>query len=185
MSVTLNISYDAGFHGCHEKLRMKKKVLIVEDNELNMKLFHDLLDTHGFEILQTRNGLEALNLARTHRPDLILMDIQLPEVSGLEVTKWLKEDDTLKDIPVIAVTAFAMKGDEKRIREGGCEAYISKPISIKIFLDTINQFVGETSEATHILEEDLSRDTVAKGDQETTQKIAVGQTGLEHKKGEL
>src|SRR4029077_8525821 len=106
-----------------EPRNMTKTILIVEDNELNMKLFHDLLDAHGYKTLQTRNGMEALSLAREHRPDLILMDIQLPEVSGLEVTKWLKEDDQLKTIPVVAVTAFAMKGDEERIREGGCEAY--------------------------------------------------------------
>jgi two-component system cell cycle response regulator DivK len=122
---------------------MAKTVLIVEDNELNMKLFHDLLEAHGYQILGTRSGLEALSLARKHRPDLILMDIQLPEVSGLDVTKWLKEDDDLRDIPVIAVTAFAMKGDEERIREGGCEAYISKPISVSMFLQTIKQFLGE------------------------------------------
>ena len=119
-----------------------KTVLIVEDNELNMKLFHDLLDAHGYKTIQTRDGLEALDLARKHRPDLILMDIQLPEVSGLEVTKWLKEDDNLKAIPVIAVTAFAMKGDEEKIREGGCEAYISKPISVPMFLGTVRQFIG-------------------------------------------
>ena len=122
---------------------MAKTVLIVEDNELNMKLFHDLLDAHGYKTLQTRNGMEALSLAREHRPDLILMDIQLPEVSGLEVTKWLKEDDQLRKIPVVAVTAFAMKGDEERIRECGCEAYISKPISVSMFLDTVRQFIGE------------------------------------------
>lgn len=122
---------------------MTKTILIVEDNELNMKLFHDLLDAHGYRTLQTRNGIEALELAREHRPDLILMDIQLPEVSGLEVTKWLKEDDHLREIPVVAVTAFAMKGDEERIREGGCEAYISKPISVAMFLDTVRQFIGE------------------------------------------
>ena len=122
---------------------MTKTVLIVEDNELNMKLFHDLLDAHGYQTLQTRNGVEALELAREHRPDLILMDIQLPEVSGLEVTKWLKEDDQLREIPVVAVTAFAMKGDEERIRQGGCEAYISKPISVMMFLDTVKQFIGE------------------------------------------
>src|SRR6187397_889213 len=122
---------------------MTKTILIVEDNELNMKLFHDLLDAQGYQTLQTREGLEALSLAREHRPDLILMDIQLPEVSGLEVTKWLKEDDQLRQIPVVAVTAFAMKGDEERIREGGCEAYISKPISVSMFLDTVRQFIGE------------------------------------------
>ena len=121
---------------------MAKRVLIVEDNELNMKLFHDLLDAQGYETLQTREGLQALALARQHRPDLILMDIQLPEISGLEVTKWLKEDDELAHIPVIAVTAFAMKGDEERIREGGCEAYISKPISVSHFLDTVRRFLG-------------------------------------------
>ena len=120
---------------------MTKTVLIVEDNELNMKLFHDLLEAQGYEVLETREGLQALSLAREHRPDLILMDIQLPEISGLEVTKWLKEDDELASIPVVAVTAFAMKGDEERIREGGCEAYISKPISVAHFLDTIRKLL--------------------------------------------
>ena len=110
-----------------------KTVLIVEDNELNMKLFHDILAAHGYATIQTRNGLEALELARRHRPALILMDIQLPEISGLEVTKWIKEDDDLRHIPVVAITAFAMKGDEERIRSGGCEAYISKPISVGEF----------------------------------------------------
>jgi two-component system cell cycle response regulator DivK len=123
--------------------RIRKTVLIVEDNELNMKLFRDLLDADGYRTLQTRTGMEALRLARQERPDLILMDIQLPEVSGLEVTKWLKDDETLCDIPVIAVTAFAMKGDEERIRRGGCEAYISKPISIATFLDAVRRHLGE------------------------------------------
>ena len=121
----------------------QRSVLIVEDNELNMKLFHDLLAAHGYRTIQTRNGFDALDLARKHRPDLILMDIQLPEVSGLEVTKWIKEDDDLRMIPVIAVTAFAMKGDEERIRSGGCEAYISKPISVLSFLDTVRRFIGQ------------------------------------------
>jgi two-component system, cell cycle response regulator DivK len=126
-----------------EARRLPKTVLIVEDNELNMKLFHDLLDAHGYRTLQTRTGMEALKLAREHRPDLILMDIQLPEVSGLEVTKWLKDDDDLREIPVIAVTAFAMKGDEARIRQGGCEAYISKPISVVTFLAAVRRHLGE------------------------------------------
>ena len=120
----------------------RKTVMIVEDNELNMKLFHDLLDAHGYDTLQTRDGMEALELARSHHPDLILMDIQLPEVSGLEVTRWLKEDENLKDIPVIAVTAFAMKGDEEKIREGGCEAYIAKPISVAQLMETVNKFIS-------------------------------------------
>ena len=121
---------------------MAKTVMIVEDNELNMKLFHDLLEAQGYRTVTTRNGIEALELARQHHPHLILMDIQLPEVSGLEVTKWLKEDPALKSIPVVAVTAFAMKGDEERIREGGCEAYLSKPISVGKFLETVRQFLG-------------------------------------------
>ncbi len=119
-----------------------KTVLVVEDNELNMKLFHDLLEAHGYNILQTKDGIEALRIAREHVPDLILMDIQLPEVSGLEVTRWIKEDDNLKKIPVIAVTAFAMKGDEEKIRDGGCEAYISKPISVAHFLQTVQRFLA-------------------------------------------
>jgi len=119
-----------------------KRVLIVEDNDLNMKLFHDLLEAHGYDTLQTKDGLEALRLAREYRPDLILMDIQLPEVSGLEVTKWIKEDDDLRAIPVIAVTAFAMKGDEEKIREGGCEDYIAKPISVANFLQTVERFLS-------------------------------------------
>ena len=120
---------------------MPKKVLIVEDNELNMKLFADLLEAHGYETRQTREGLKAIGIARSFNPDLILMDIQLPEVSGLEVTKWIKDDKTLTDIPVVAVTAFAMKGDEKRIRDGGCSAYIAKPITVTSFLETVRKFV--------------------------------------------
>ncbi len=122
-----------------------KRVLIVEDNELNMKLFHDLLEAHGYETIQTRNGKDVLALARRHRPDLVLMDIQLPEVSGLEVTRWLKGDAELSTIPVIAVTAYAMKGDEERIRQGGCEAYISKPISVLGFIETVRDFIGKAA----------------------------------------
>jgi len=106
-----------------------------------MKLFSDLLEAHGYATLKTASGVEAMEIARAHRPDLILMDIQLPEVSGLEVTKWLKQDEELKAIPVIAVTAFAMKGDEERIREGGCEAYLSKPISVAKFLETVRNYL--------------------------------------------
>jgi two-component system cell cycle response regulator DivK len=134
----------AARHGrCPDGSDMSKKVMIVEDNELNMKLFRDLIEASGYETVRTRDGLEALELARRHKPDLILMDIQLPEVSGLEVTKWLKEDDELHVIPVIAVTAFAMKGDEERIRQGGCEAYISKPISVPRFIETIKSYLGD------------------------------------------
>jgi two-component system, cell cycle response regulator DivK len=121
---------------------MSKTVLIVEDNDLNMKLFNDLLQANGYGTLQTKDGREALDLARQHRPDLILMDIQLPEISGLEITRMLKSDNELKAIPVIAVTAFAMKGDEEKIREGGCEGYIAKPISVANFLQTVGKFLA-------------------------------------------
>jgi len=120
-----------------------KTVLIVEDNELNMKLFHDLLEAHGYRTLQCRHGREAFEVTRTMKPDLVVMDIQLPEVSGLEVTQWIKAEPELAHIPVVAVTAFAMKGDEERIRAGGCEAYLSKPISVAKFLETIRSFLGD------------------------------------------
>jgi two-component system cell cycle response regulator DivK len=123
------------------RIGMPKTVLIVEDNELNMKLFNDLLESQGYRTLTTTDGAEALDIAKCEFPDLILMDIQLPEVSGLEVARWIKEDEQLRTIPVVAVTAFAMKGDEERIRDGGCEAYISKPISIAGFLKTVKQFL--------------------------------------------
>ena len=119
---------------------LNKTVLVVEDNHLNMKLFNGLLELGGYNVLQAKDGMEGWRMAREQRPDLILMDIQLPGVSGLEVTKWLKDDENLKSIPVIAVTAFAMKGDEEKIREGGCDAYIVKPISISDFLETIERF---------------------------------------------
>ncbi len=118
-----------------------KTVLIVEDNELNMKLFNDILEVHGYRTLLCRDGLEAVRLARQHRPQLIIMDIQLPEVSGLEVTRRLKQDEGLRHIPVIAVTAFAMKGDPEKMREGGCEAYLAKPISVTGFLGLVERFL--------------------------------------------
>jgi len=123
---------------------MSKTILIVEDNELNMKLFNDLLEAHGYQTLQARNGVEAVELARQHHPNLILMDIQLPEVSGLQVTQWIKDDESLRSIPVVAITAFAMKGDEEKIRQGGCEAYLSKPISVVKFLETVRNYASDS-----------------------------------------
>ena len=119
---------------------MAKTIMIVEDNELNMKLFNDVLEANGYRVVQTEDGMKAMDLARATRPDLILMDIQLPEVSGLDVIKWLKADAELASIPVIAITAFAMKGDEEKIRAGGCEDYISKPISVVKFLETVGLY---------------------------------------------
>jgi two-component system cell cycle response regulator DivK len=121
---------------------MQKTILIVEDNELNMRLFNDLLQAHGYNTVQTKDGREVVQLTRRTRPDLILMDIQLPEISGLEVTKLLKADDELRHIPVVAVTAFAMKGDEQKIRSGGCDGYIAKPISVASFLQTVSKFLA-------------------------------------------
>lgn len=126
---------------------MTKTILIVEDNELNMKLFNDLLEAHGYNTLQTRDGRDVMSLTRKHMPDLILMDIQLPEISGLEIAKMLKADDDLSAIPVVAVTAFAMKGDELKIRNGGCDGYIAKPISVNNFLQTVAKFL-EARQAT-------------------------------------
>ncbi len=126
---------------------LDKTVLVVEDNDLNMRLFHDVLEMRGYNILQAKDGMEGWRIAREQRPDLIIMDIQLPDVSGLEVTKWLKDDETLKSIPVIAITAVAMAGDEEKILEGGCDDYLVKPISISNFLQTVDRFakplVGE------------------------------------------
>ena len=117
----------------------QNRVLIIEDNELNMKLFRDLLEAHGYETIQLRSGVNAVDVAKREKPDVVLMDIQLPEVSGLEVTRWFKEDADVRNIPIIAITAFAMKGDEERIRAGGCADYISKPIAVGKFLETVRK----------------------------------------------
>lgn len=119
----------------------RRRILIVEDHPLNMKLLRDLLQAHGYETLETGDGLEALNLARQSRPDLILMDLQLPDISGLEVTRWLRREPGTRDIPVIAVTAFAMREDEKKALDSGCNAYIAKPISIRRVLETVAAFL--------------------------------------------
>jgi two-component system cell cycle response regulator DivK len=120
-----------------------KVVLVIEDTESSMKLFEHVLELHGYNTLQAKDGMRGWELAREHRPDLILMDIQLPKVSGLEVTKWLKDDESLKSIPIIAITAFALEGDEEKMLNGGCDAYITKPISISKFLQTIERLFAE------------------------------------------
>ena len=121
---------------------MSARILVVDDVPANVKLLEARLSAEYFDVLTASNGHEALNLVRKMRPDLVLMDIQLPQVSGLEVTRWIKDDPELRAIPVVAVTAFAMKGDEERIREGGCEAYLSKPISVGKFIETVRRFIG-------------------------------------------
>ena len=121
----------------------RKKVLIVEDNELNMKLFHDLLDAHGYATLQTRNGMEALGLARKHRPALILMDIQLPGIDGLEATKRIRASAAAREIPIVAVTSFAMTGDRERLLAAGSNGYIEKPIDPDTIMAQLAAFLGE------------------------------------------
>jgi two-component system, cell cycle response regulator DivK len=118
-----------------------KTVLIVEDHHLNMKLFTDLLEAHGHRVLQARDGAEGMMLARQHHPDLILMDIRLPGISGFEVTKWIREEQGLRYTPIIAVTAFAMRADEEEIRAAGFDDYISKPVSIRNFVEVVDRFL--------------------------------------------
>lgn len=119
---------------------MSKTVLVVEDNELNLRLFCDLLGAHGYRAHPVRDGREALAQARSLNPDLIIMDIQLPHVSGLELIGQLKRDPALAAVPVMAVTAYAGKGDEDQIRAAGAEAYVAKPISVIKFIDLVGQF---------------------------------------------
>src|SRR5437764_14781600 len=114
-----------------------KSWLIVEDNALNLKLLHDVLEYHGYLLLTTGSGEAAIEMARQHRPDLILMDIQLPDISGMEATRRLKADEQTRAIPIIAVTAFAMSGDEAQILASGCDAYLAKPFSIVEFLNVV------------------------------------------------
>ena len=118
------------------------KILLVEDNEMNRDMLCRRLERKGYDVIVAFDGAQGMSMAQSQSPDLILMDIQLPEVSGLDVIRWIKNDQSIHDIPIIAVTAFAMKGDEERIREGGCEAYLSKPISVGKFIETIRHFLG-------------------------------------------
>jgi len=120
---------------------VRKCVLIVEDNPLNMKLFSAMIAAQGHDVLQASNGSHGLDLAQRQHPDLIIMDIQLPGMSGLEVTHNLKTDEATRDIPIIATTAFALRGDEEKILASGCDAYMAKPIAISQFLELIETFM--------------------------------------------
>jgi len=121
---------------------MSKEILIVEDDVINLKMMNDLLQAQGYDTHQSVDGKDFLQLTRDHNPDLIIMDIQLPEISGLDHIKSLKADEQLRNIPVIAVTAFAKKHDEDKIRAAGCDGYISKPIDIPLFLETVATFLS-------------------------------------------
>lgn len=129
--------------GAEPPIATSKRILVVEDNELNMKLLNDVLEAHGYEVLSTGRGEVAVEWAREYHPDLILMDLQLPDLSGLEATQLLKSDATTQDIPVIAVTAFAMAGDEKKALAHGCDGYVAKPIVLREFLNLIAGFMGQ------------------------------------------
>jgi two-component system cell cycle response regulator DivK len=120
---------------------MSKTILIVEDNELNMRLFNDLLQANGYNTVKSVDGSDAIDLTRENMPDLIIMDIQLPGMSGMEITELLKADEDLKHIPVIAVTAFAMKGDEDKIMQAGFASYIAKPVSVPSFLENVSKLL--------------------------------------------
>ncbi len=119
------------------RTRVARKVLIVEDNELNLKLFCDLLGAHGHEVEGVRDGRLALDAARAMVPDLIVMDIQMPHVTGIELIEAIRADEALAATPVMAVTAYAGKADEDRIRAAGADAYVSKPISLMRFLEVV------------------------------------------------
>ncbi len=127
---------------------MAKRVLVVEDNELNLKLFCDLLRAHGFETEPVRDGREAVNRARAFQPDLIVTDIQLPHMTGLELIAMLKADTRLRTIPIMAVTAYSGRDDEDRVRAAGANAYITKPISLARFIGEIRALLPETDGTT-------------------------------------
>ena len=120
---------------------MAKRVLVVEDNELNLKLFCDLLRAHDYLAEGVRDGREAVARARAIRPDLIVMDIQMPHVTGYELILELKADEALRRTPIMAVTAYAGREDEERIRAAGADAYVSKPISLLRFMDAVAALV--------------------------------------------
>ncbi|RJQ60510.1 MAG: response regulator [Desulfobacteraceae bacterium] len=117
-----------------------KIVLVVEDNELNMKLVRTLLDFDGHRVLTATDAEKGIQLARAHHPDLILMDIQLPGMDGLTATRIIKEDPSLKDTPVVALTSFAMQGDEEKALDAGCDGYITKPIDTRDFRKSIHRY---------------------------------------------
>ena len=123
------------------KTVMPKTVMIVEDNALNLKLFDDLVQVKGYNTVLVTEGREVLALARARQPDLILMDIQLPDISGFELIQMLKQDQTLRHIPVVAVTALAFKEDEDRIRAAGCDGYVPKPVAVHLFFETLGRFL--------------------------------------------
>ena len=123
-----------------------KRILVIEDNEINMKLVRTLLKIGGYRVLEVRDAETGIEVARRDKPDLILMDIQLPAMDGLEATRLIKRDPEIQHIPVIALTSYAMQGDEKKALEAGCSGYISKPIDTRSFLEILPEFFLDDSE---------------------------------------
>ena len=119
----------------------KEKILVIEDNQMNMMLVRDLLQLEGFNVLEATDAETGIQLAREHSPDLILMDIQLPGMDGLQAARIIGRDPALKDIPVVALTSYAMKGDETMAKEAGCAGYIIKPLDTRSFSQTVSGFI--------------------------------------------
>ncbi|MEA3041733.1 MAG: two-component system, cell cycle response regulator DivK [Sphingomonadales bacterium] len=160
---------------------MGQKILVVEDNELNLKLFCDLLRAHGYAAEPVRDGREAVERARSFRPELVIMDIQMPWISGLELIEQLKADEELKATPIMAVTAYAAKGDEERIREAGAEGYVSKPISLMRFIEAVRALLAPVEAEAEVEEEALSpeTDTVAEEkEEESSEAVIPAEAGI-------
>jgi two-component system cell cycle response regulator DivK len=149
-----------------------QKILVVEDNELNLKLFCDLLRAHGYAVEPVRDGREALERARAFAPDLVVMDIQMPHISGLELIEQMKADSELRATPIMAVTAYAAKGDEERIRDAGAEGYVSKPISVLRFVEAVAGLLTAAAErAVAEPEAPETEEAVAEADEEMTDGV--------------
>jgi len=146
-----------------------QKILVVEDNELNLKLFCDLLRAHGYETEPVRDGREALERARAFAPDLVVMDIQMPHISGLELIERMKADDELRRTPIMAVTAYAAKGDEERIRDAGAEGYVSKPISVLKFVEAVRALLEAAAERAAA--EEKPEEEVVKAEEKTIDAV--------------
>jgi two-component system cell cycle response regulator DivK len=153
-----------------------QKILVVEDNELNLKLFCDLLRAHAYVVEPVRDGREAVETARSFAPDLIVMDIQMPHISGLELIEQIKADADLRAIPIMAVTAYAAKGDEERIRDAGAEGYVSKPISLLKFVAAVRELLegaAARAAAEPAPAEEVEAEPEAKSPEPETQEAAA------------
>ena len=158
--------------------------MVVEDNELNLKLFCDLLRAHGYEADPVRDGREALERARAFEPDLVVMDIQMPHVSGLELIEQMKADEGLRRTPIMAVTAYAAKGDEERIRDAGAEGYVSKPISVMRFVEAVRSLLEAAAQRSDAGESDMASEPTraAAGENAAAQAVHAAEQSVEIEK---